>query len=210
MGLTLSIILILNIQTYAYKNASQITPTTKIPRGDFTSDESDRSEISNKKFNHTDNRHNEKLDNVENIKEQFYDLTTSVNEDNQNPFGGEEFEPVDEYEEFPPDEEEINDGSLSSECILARSEFYLSWWVNENGTLRIPTISRLNGSGIMDLSLNFTSEDSIYTKVLSFTTNNPSEVSPQILFNKKCNFSLSYLKYFFETCFNTSVNNIEQ
>lgn len=201
MGLSLSLILIINLQIYAYKNASQIN-TTKIPRGDFHSSESDHSEISNKKFNRTDNRHNEKLDSVEKIRERFYDSTSTVNEeftDNPNPFGGEEF----------PDEQ--TDLSLSSECILARSEFYLSWWVNENGSLRIPTISRLNGSGIVDLSLNFSSEDTIYTKVLSFTTSNPGEVRPHFLFNKKkkCNFSLSYLKYFSETCFNTSVNNIE-
>lgn len=175
MGLTLSLFLILNVQIYAYKNASQIR-STKIPQDDnFSSNESDRSsEISNKKFNHTTDK-NEILDNFEKIKEQFYNFTPIVDVDvteDPNPFGG---------EEFPPDEEEEEEenAAFTAECILARSEFYLSWWVNENGSLRVPTIARLNGSGIMDLSLNFTSEDSIYTKVFSFTTSNPSEVSPK-------------------------------
>ena len=189
MGLTLSLILIINVQIYAYKNAAQIR-TPKIPQDDFSRNESDRNEISNKKYNHTDK--NETLDNFEKIKEQFYNVTTNVDvevTEDPNPFGGEEIPPEDE------EEEENYDDSFTSECILARSEFYLSWWVNENGSLRVPTISRLNGSGIMDLSLNFTSEDSIYTKVFSFTTSNPSEVCPSIFYlaRNKCNFSLSQI-----------------
>jgi hypothetical protein len=62
-------------------------------------------------------------------------------------------------------------------CILARSEFYLSWWVNEDGTLRIPSFNRLNSSGILDLSLQFSSESALYDHVINFRSENPSDVN---------------------------------
>jgi hypothetical protein len=71
----------------------------------------------------------------------------------------------------------VNDLPQPLECILAQSQFYLSWWVHENGSLRVPGNVRLNTSGILDLSLYFTSEDAIYNHVLSFTSNNPGDVS---------------------------------
>lgn len=72
----------------------------------------------------------------------------------------------------------VNDSSSDSvECILARSEFYLSWWVFDNGSLRLPSFNRLNTSGILDLSLQFSSEDQILTHILSFTSDNPSDVN---------------------------------
>ena len=63
------------------------------------------------------------------------------------------------------------------DCILARSQFYLSWWVHENGSLRIPENVQLNTSGILDLSLYFSTEDAIFNHVLSFASENPSDVS---------------------------------
>lgn len=63
------------------------------------------------------------------------------------------------------------------ECILSRSEFYLSWWVNEDGTLRLPASNRPPGSpGFADLSVKFQSEDSIFQHVASMQTNNPNDV----------------------------------
>lgn len=66
------------------------------------------------------------------------------------------------------------------ECILARSEFYLSWWVHDNGSLRMPAVNRLNSSGILDLALQFDSENSIFSHVLSFTSENPNEVNKNL------------------------------
>lgn len=64
------------------------------------------------------------------------------------------------------------------ECILSRSEFYLSWWVNEDGTLKIPTSNRNgNFAGFVDLSLNFHSEDLIFKHVSELKTDNPNDVS---------------------------------
>lgn len=62
------------------------------------------------------------------------------------------------------------------ECILSRSEFYLSWWVHENGTLKITPSYRLNGGGFIDLSLEVHSEEWIFEKVLSLRSLNASEV----------------------------------
>ncbi|KAG5678635.1 hypothetical protein PVAND_008291 [Polypedilum vanderplanki] len=67
-------------------------------------------------------------------------------------------------------------GDDEPECILARSEFYLSWWVHENGSLRLPSFNRLNTSGILDLSLQFDSETTLFNHVLNFTSDNPHEV----------------------------------
>lgn len=175
----LSLILIVNLQIYAYKYASHI-PLIKSPKGVITHNDSDqRHEILNKKFNltdnnSTDNKRHDKLDNnsKNDVREQLQALTTTTTEkeeeeeitDYPNPFGFGAIEP--EVEE-----------DWSSECILARSEFYLSWWVHENGSLRVTSSLRLNGSGVLDLSLNFSSEDTIFTHVLNFTTDNPSEVT---------------------------------
>lgn len=63
------------------------------------------------------------------------------------------------------------------ECILERSEFYLSWWVYENGTLRLPTLNRTAMSGFLDLSLQLATESMLYDFVLTFTSENPNEVS---------------------------------
>lgn len=62
------------------------------------------------------------------------------------------------------------------ECILSRSEFYLSWWVHENGSLKISPSYRLDGVGFIDLSLEIHTEESIYNYVLSMRTMNASEV----------------------------------
>lgn len=80
------------------------------------------------------------------------------------------------YDETTSDYEAERDQSL--DCILAQSQFYLSWWVNEDGSLRMSG-PRFNSTtnGILDLSLYFSSEDAIYNHVLSFTTTNPGDVS---------------------------------
>lgn len=69
---------------------------------------------------------------------------------------------------------ESDDGNV--ECILERSEFYLSWWVHENGSLRLPSINRTNVSGFLDLSIQYATESSIFNQVLSFTSQHPKEV----------------------------------
>lgn len=65
------------------------------------------------------------------------------------------------------------------DCILSRSEFYLSWWVNEDGTLRLPASNR-PGTGFADLSLKFKTEDSIIKHVASMQTDNPNDVRNRI------------------------------
>lgn len=63
------------------------------------------------------------------------------------------------------------------ECILSRSEFYLSWWVHENGSLKLPTSNRSGSSvGFADLSVNFHSEGALFNHVLDMTTKNPNDV----------------------------------
>lgn len=64
------------------------------------------------------------------------------------------------------------------ECILSRSEFYLAWWVYENGTLKLPASNRSGKStGFADFSVKFHSEDLILQQVSNMTTNNPDDVS---------------------------------
>ena len=64
-----------------------------------------------------------------------------------------------------------------AECILERSEFYLSWWVHENGSLKLPSPNRLGSyAGFADLSLKFQSEDSLFKHVSNMTSNNTSDV----------------------------------
>lgn len=68
------------------------------------------------------------------------------------------------------------------ECILSRSEFYLSWWVNEDGSLKLPSTNRPGLSpGFADLSFKFTNEDGIFKHVSEMTSNNPSDVSACLL-----------------------------
>lgn len=62
------------------------------------------------------------------------------------------------------------------ECILSRSEFYLSWWVNEDGTLKVNPTNRSGSAGFADLSLTFHSEDMMIKHVAQMTTDNPSDV----------------------------------
>lgn len=177
--LLIALTLIINLQIYAYKYASGLT-ITKSPLTIDKEGESDnkKNEILYKKRNFTDNDRDGKFNYTLIIPttQPPIDLSSPTVESDRYPYGH-------------GGESELD----SSECILARSEFYLSWWVHENGSLRVQPPERLDGSGFMDLSLNFSSEDSIYTHVLSFTTNNPKEVKMQFL---------SYLEIFL----NTSVN----
>lgn len=62
------------------------------------------------------------------------------------------------------------------DCILSRSEFYLSWWVNEDGSLRMPASRPSGSAGFADLSMKFKSEDTIFKHVLSMQTTNPKDV----------------------------------
>lgn len=68
------------------------------------------------------------------------------------------------------------------ECILSRSEFYLSWWVNEDGTLKLPSPNREgNSPGFADLSFKFDSNGSVFKHVSEMTSNNPSDVSSSLI-----------------------------
>ena len=90
--------------------------------------------------------------------------------------------------EFPDDTEDydyvIDDNSIFPasaeelpECILAKSELYLNWWVNEDGSLKMPERRPLtNESGFMDLSLTIHTEDWIFSHITSFQTSNPGTV----------------------------------
>lgn len=78
----------------------------------------------------------------------------------------------DDYYEISP----ANGDDDLPECILSRSELYLNWWVHENGSLKLPTSTRIDGVGFLDLSFEIHSEESIYSQVLSMRTDNASEV----------------------------------
>ena len=71
----------------------------------------------------------------------------------------------------------VESSESNEQCILERSDFYLSWWVYENGSLRLPTVNRTAMSGFLDLSLQLATESMLYEFVLSFTSQNPSEVN---------------------------------
>ena len=63
------------------------------------------------------------------------------------------------------------------ECILSRSEFYLSWWVNEDGSLKLPASIRDGSSmGFVDLSFKYQSEALIFEHVSQLQTDNPNDV----------------------------------
>lgn len=75
-----------------------------------------------------------------------------------------------------------NDPEDQPECILSRSEFYLAWWVYENGSLKLPASNRSgNSAGFADLSVKFNSEDAIIKQVLNMKTDNPNDVSKSSL-----------------------------
>lgn len=83
------------------------------------------------------------------------------------------------YLDIDYDDSEIMAASATElpACILSRSEFYLSWWVDENGALKLPTVNRDGKSpGFADLSLNFHTQDAIFRHVSHMTTENPSDV----------------------------------
>jgi hypothetical protein len=181
--LILILILIINLQTYAYKNVVKTLAAI---------DDSDdqRRELENKKFNLSiSDKRDEKIDNNRKSVTEGSTVGFTV---------GIEIEDTEEYEtETDPNDDYYEEEFNTRECILARSEFYLSWWVHENGSLRLPTSVRLNGSGILDLSLHFTTEDAIYTHVLSFTTDNPSDVSQSQTFPQS-RFSYYYLFFVYQ------------
>jgi hypothetical protein len=107
------------------------------------------------------------------------------------------------YKEFPSSENYLEDDYYEispaggddelPECILSRSEFYLNWWVHENGSLKLPPTNRMNGVGFVDLSFEIHTEEAIYSQVLSMQTENASEVGHvyycfDIVFEQKYNY----------------------
>lgn len=64
-----------------------------------------------------------------------------------------------------------------SECILSRSEHYLSWWVHEDGSLKLPATNR-DGSttGFVDLSFKYQSETIMFEYVSKLTADNPKDI----------------------------------
>jgi hypothetical protein len=69
------------------------------------------------------------------------------------------------------------DADSLPECILSRSEFYLAWWVHENGTLKLPASNRSGKyTGFADLSVKLASEDLLIKQVTEMTTDNPNDV----------------------------------
>lgn len=75
-----------------------------------------------------------------------------------------------DYGIIPATAEELPD------CILSSSEYYLSWWVNEDGSLRMPATRPGGSVGFVDLSLEFHSEDMIFNHVTTMQTDNPNDV----------------------------------
>lgn len=68
-------------------------------------------------------------------------------------------------------------------CILSRSEFYLSWWVDENGQLKLPASNRDGKSpGFADLSLKFHNQDAMFKHISDMTSENPNDVNSLISF----------------------------
>lgn len=77
-----------------------------------------------------------------------------------------------DYGIFPAAATELPD------CILSRSEFYLSWWVSEDGSLRLPASNRSGLSvGFVDLSLKLHSNGTMFRHVADLTTDNPNDVT---------------------------------
>lgn len=170
-----AIFLVIILQCNAYKNYTKLNhrSTQAILRNE--NDDSDE-----KHFNDKLNSDKILLSDYNN-RDDKKNLNQNSGDSYMPPIGaGEiEFDDVTEIndEDITPYYDDNNDEISTNDCILAQSQFYLSWWVHENGSLRIPTNVRLNQSGILDLSLYFTSESAIYNKVLSFTTTNPGDVS---------------------------------
>ncbi|CAG9799599.1 unnamed protein product [Chironomus riparius] len=107
---------------------------------------------------------------VDNVKFGNIEDTGESQETSQESLSVEKFFPV-PYNFYSVESSESNE-----QCILERSDFYLSWWVYENGSLRLPTVNRTAMSGFLDLSLQLATESMLYEFVLSFTSQNPSEV----------------------------------
>lgn len=90
-----------------------------------------------------------------------------------------EFPPSDSHEGFDFDYDYGVLPAITTElpdCILSRSEFYLSWWVNEDGSLRLPASRNGSSPGFADLSLKFQSEDAIFKHVSEMTSGNVHDV----------------------------------
>lgn len=88
---------------------------------------------------------------------------------------------------FPASAEEL------PECILAKSELYLSWWVNEDGSLKMPERRPLtNESGFMDLSLTIHTEDWIFSHITTFQASNPEAVKIKIQFTSNTIIQLQF------------------
>lgn len=113
----------------------------------------------------------------------FSDKIDSVKFENQREFPPSEVRNSDtpyrggvDYDDYELIFPASDDMTVLPECILSRSEFYLSWWVNEDGTLKVPPTNRTGSAGFADLSLTFHSEDMMIKHVAQMTTDNPSDV----------------------------------
>lgn len=91
---------------------------------------------------------------------------------------------VEQFLPLPYNFYSVQSSESNEQCILERSDFYLSWWVYENGSLRLPSVNRTAMSGFLDLSLQLATESMLYEFVLSFTSQNPSEV------NNSCHYQM--------------------
>lgn len=81
----------------------------------------------------------------------------------------------DDYDDYGGVSPAIGSSDLP-ECILSRSEFYLSWWVNDDGTLKLAANRPPGSPGFADLSVKFESEDTIFSHVASMQASNPNDV----------------------------------
>lgn len=64
------------------------------------------------------------------------------------------------------------------DCVLEDSEFYLSWWVHEDGSLKVSELNETDRqSGFIDLSFEYGTDETIYLqKILRMGSNNASDV----------------------------------
>lgn len=161
----LAIFLVINLQCNAYKYEAKSNEKKSSPK---LGDDSDKNDHLSDKLNR------DKI-----ILGDYYKRDDKRNSSSNSgdsympPIGAGEIE----YDDVTETRDYENDFDRSLDCILAKSQFYLSWWVHENGSLRIPGNIRLNMSGILDLSLYFASESAIFNHTFSFITNNPGDVS---------------------------------
>lgn len=164
-----AIFLVIILQCNAFRHGTK----TDDKNSSLLSDDSDKSDHLRDKLERDKNFRGDY-----HVRDEKKNLNGGSGDSYMPPIGIGEFEDIETTSEYDDTTSDYDDESdQDSVCILAQSQFYLSWWVHENGSLRIPSNVRLNTSGIMDLSIYFSSEEMIFNHVLSFTSNNPEDVS---------------------------------